>query len=77
MATATLVVAAVFNPLRKQIQGWVDRWFNRSKYNAELVLDEFAGSLRDEVDAGALLEGWVGVVSETMQPDSVGVWVRE
>ncbi len=77
VAGSTLAVAALFNPLRKQLQGWVDRRFNRSKYDAERVMEGFAGSLQDRVDEDDLVDGWVGVVSETMQPVSAGVWVRE
>ena len=67
----------LFNPVRKRVQAWVDRRFNRSRYNAQLVVDEFAGSLRDRVDSGEVVDGWVGVVAETMQPAAAGVWVRE
>jgi hypothetical protein len=77
VAGSTLVVAALFNPLRKRLQGWVDRRFNRSKYDAERVMEQFAGSLQDRVDEGDLVHGWVGVVSETMEPALAGVWVRD
>lgn len=76
VAGSTLAVAGLFNPVRRRVQGWVDRRFNRSRYDAARVMDEFAGSLRDEVDANAVIDGWVGVVSETMQPEAVGVWVK-
>jgi len=74
---STLAVAALFNPLRRRVQGWVDRRFNRSRYDTQRVMDEFAGSLRDRVDPDGVVDGWVGVVSETMQPATVGVWVRQ
>jgi hypothetical protein len=77
VAASTLAVAALFTPLRRRVQAWVDRRFNRSTYDTAQVMDEFAGSLRDEVDTGEVIEGWVGVVEETMQPSAVGVWVRE
>jgi hypothetical protein len=77
VAATTLAVATLFNPLRKRVQGWVDRRFNRSRYDTQRVMDGFAGALRDQVDAEAVVDGWVGVVSETMQPASVSVWVRE
>jgi len=76
VAASTLAVAALFNPLRKRVQAWVDRHFNRSSYDTEQVMDEFAGSLRDEVDAREVVDGWVEVVEETMQPSAVGVWIR-
>jgi hypothetical protein len=77
VAGATLGAAAVFNPLRTRIRGWVDRRFNRSRYDAERVIDGFVSSMRDRVDPDGLVDGWVGVVSETMQPASVGAWVRD
>jgi hypothetical protein len=77
VAVSTLAVAGLFNPVRRRVQGWVDRRFNRSRYDAERVMSEFGLSLRDRVDPDGVVDGWVGVVSETMQPESVGVWVRE
>ncbi|HEX6286258.1 MAG TPA: hypothetical protein VFZ80_02145 [Acidimicrobiia bacterium] len=77
VAATTLGVAAAFNPLRRRVQTWVDRRFNRSRYDAELVMAGFGVSLRDEVDADAIANGWRDVVSETMQPAMVGVWVKE
>ncbi len=77
IAASTLAVAALFNPLRKRVQRGVDHRFNRSRYDAQRVMDRFAGSLRDQVDSEEVVEGWVGVVAKTMQPASVSVWVRE
>jgi hypothetical protein len=77
VAVSTLAVAGLFSPVRKRVQGWVDRRFNRSRYDAERVMSEFVGSLRDRVDPDGVVDGWVGVVAETMQPTSVGVWVRQ
>ncbi|MGD2044248.1 MAG: hypothetical protein PVJ28_11400 [Acidimicrobiia bacterium] len=77
VAAATLAAAALFNPLRRRVQAWVDRRFNRSRYDAARVVDRFTGTLRDQVDPAAVVDGWVGVVSETMQPASVGIWMRE
>lgn len=76
VASTTLGVAAVFNPVRKRIQLAVDRRFNRSKYNAERVASEFASSLRDGVDPADVVNGWVAVISETMHPEVLGVWVK-
>lgn len=76
VAAATLAAAAAFNPLRKWILRLVDKQFNRSRYDAERVMDTFAASLRDRVDADSVMRGWVGVVNETMQPTSLGVWVK-
>jgi hypothetical protein len=77
IAASTLAVAALFNPLRRRVQAAVDRRFNRSRYDAERVMDGFAGNLRDEVDPDRVVGGWVSVVDETMKPSSAGVWVRE
>jgi hypothetical protein len=76
VAATTLGVAAMFNPVRRRVQGWVDRRFNRSRYDAQRVMDEFASSLRDRVDRVGIVSGWLGVVSETMQPSCMGVWVN-
>lgn len=76
VAVSTLTVAALFNPLRRRVQVMVDRRFNRSRYDASRVMDEFAGSLRHQVDTHQVIEGWMSVVEETMQPAAVGVWVR-
>jgi hypothetical protein len=76
VAASTLAVAGLFSPVRRRVQGRVDRRFNRSRYDAEQVMSEFVGSLRGRVDPDGVMDGWVGVVAETMQPSSVGVWVR-
>jgi hypothetical protein len=77
VAGSTLAVAALFNPVRRRVQEWVDRRFNRSRYDARQVMDRFAGSLQGQVESEGLVDGWVSVVSETMEPASVAVWVRE
>lgn len=77
VAATTLGVAALFNPLRKRIQRLVDRRFNRNRSDVERVMDRFAGSLRDEVHADGVVDGWVEVVSATMQPSSIAVWLRK
>jgi hypothetical protein len=76
VAGATLGAAAVFTPLRARIRGRVDRRFNRSRYDAEQVIEAFVASMSGRVDPESVIEGWVGVVSETMQPVSAGAWVR-
>jgi hypothetical protein len=76
VAATTLAVAALFNPLRRRVQDLVDRRFNRSRYDTQRVMDRFAVSLRDQVDSTEVVNGWVGVVAETMQPAAVGVWLR-
>lgn len=76
VAATTLGVAAVFNPLRARTQRWVDRRFNRSKYDHERVVEQFTSSIRDGIDVDGLVRGWVDVVAETMQPRGIGVWTR-
>jgi hypothetical protein len=69
-------VAALFNPLRHRVQRVVDRRFNRSKYDHEQVASAFSADLQGRVNTEELVLGWVGVVSETMQPGSIAVWLR-
>lgn len=76
VAASTLAVAALFNPVRRKVQAAVDRRFNRFRYDAESVILEFTGSLRDEVDPKHVIGGWVSVVNDTMKPAASGVWVR-
>jgi hypothetical protein len=76
-AASTLAVAGLFNPVRKRVQTWVDRRFNRSRYDTQRVMDRFAMSLRDQLDSVEVVDGWVGVVAATMQPTMVAVWTKD
>jgi hypothetical protein len=73
---STLLIAALFNPLRRRIQSLIDRRFYRNKYKAEQTLAEFAASARSETDLEALTTQVVGIVNKTMQPEQIGLWMH-
>ncbi len=76
VVASTLIIAALFSPLRRGIQGFIDRRFYRKKYDAKGTLEAFSVKLRDETDLDRLGDELVSVVSGAMQPEHASLWLR-
>ena len=76
VAGATLAAAALFNPMRRRVQAWVDRRFDRAGYDASVVAAAFSARLRDDIELGGLSTDLTAVVNKTLRPAAVSLWLK-
>jgi uncharacterized membrane protein len=76
VAVSTLLIAALFNPLRRRLQGLIDQRLYRSKYDAQRVIDQFVATARNEPDMNLLSTDLLDVVDQTVQPSLQGLWIK-
>jgi hypothetical protein len=76
VAGSTLVVASLLNPVRRRVISRVDQRFNRFRYDAQKVIAEFSERLKDEIDIDQITADSTAVITRTVQPESVRVWIR-
>ena len=76
VAASSLLVAALFQPLRRRVQGLVERRFNRRRCDAQVAVESFSTRLRDEVDLDTLRESLLTIVEATLEPSTSGLWLR-
>jgi hypothetical protein len=76
VATSTLAVAGLFRPARTRLQGFIDRRFFRSKYDAQQTIADFSAKMREQIDLDSLTNEMAAVVRDTVQPTHVSLWLR-
>jgi hypothetical protein len=77
IVVSTLAIAALFSPLRRRVQDFIDRRFYRRKYDAERIMAAFAATARDEVNVDKLAGTFIGAVNDTLQPERIILWIKE